>query len=487
MPRTAAMICLTTIGLAAWPGCGADGTWGVESTEARAQPVVGGEPAEQGDFPSTVALTDPYGEPFCTGTLVSPTTVVTAAHCLKAMPTSKTRVVYGYLHPEAAPSTARLAVAKSTVHPQYSPNASTDADGMGHTNDIGVVVLAEPIAGAKYTPILPADRIEEILYPFRDIYLAGYGVYEMPYTMGDLYKAVTPHIRHIEWEMLAGKPGNPDTCNGDSGGPAYVAIGCELWLVGVTSRAWAKSVKPCGDGGIYTLASSYVAFIEQASGAPLPAGEGTGGGLPNLVCDDGGLEASFDALPDVDGKCFPASSACDPITNYGCAPQEVCALSAEGVPGCEPGPHSAGPGQPCDNSGLSCAAGYFCGKSIRCEKLCCADADCEGAKCTRIDAVNGTLGTCPAALLKDAAAEHADAAPDHVEADVGVEAQGSEDSAVPEAGVDAADGGAATVAQDATDDGGCGCRAGSSGPSGSMVLLVLGLSYAIRRRFRARG
>jgi MYXO-CTERM domain-containing protein len=424
-------------------------------------------------------LTDPNGEPFCTGTLVSTTTVVTAAHCVEAMPLSKTRVVYGYLHPEAAPPAARLAVSKSTAHPKYNPGASLDTDGLGQVNDIGVVVLAEPLTAARYTPILPPERVEEILYPFRDIYLAGYGVYQMPYKMGDLFKAVTPHIRHIEWEMLAGKPGNPDTCNGDSGGPAYVAIGCELWLVGVTSRAWAKSVKPCGDGGIYALASSYLSFIEGVSGGPLPAGEGTGGGLPNVVCEDGGLDAGWDVLPDVDGKCFPATSVCDPLTNFGCdeAAGQVCGLGDYGMPGCKPGPHVAGPGQSCDDSGRSCIAGYYCGKSLRCEKLCCGDGDCgEGAACTRLDTVSGTLGTCPPVSGKDAAAEQADA--QEAAAEAASEA-GSEGGIEAEAG-------AAAQGVGATDDGGCSCRSGPGSSKGGWALVLLACAALARRRATCR-
>lgn len=49
-----------------------------------------------------------------------------------------------------------------------------------------------------------------------------------------------------------------DTCNGDSGGPAYIRHYEKYYLAGITSRA-AKPGTKCGSGGIYTLLTPHLA------------------------------------------------------------------------------------------------------------------------------------------------------------------------------------------------------------------------------------
>jgi hypothetical protein len=258
-------------------------------------PIVGGEPAAAGEYPSTVALIETHShEVFCSGTLVSPKVVVTAAHCLDWTPRQSLRVVYGYSTPALAPTTAWLSVSKAVAHPNYDPYVRVDSDGLGATNDIAVVVLQAPIANAQVAPILPPGWVDLELPDWtptahRDVHIAGYGISNVwTEHSGVLYKAVTPHIRHTLTEMLAGKPGLPDTCNGDSGGPAYLLRGCGLWLVGVTSRAWIRSDSDCGDGGIYTIASQYMGWIESVSGEGLMRPDPDAGGLDGGVCAEGG-------------------------------------------------------------------------------------------------------------------------------------------------------------------------------------------------------
>ena len=65
-------------------------------------------------------------------------------------------------------------------------------------------------------------------------------------------------------EIVAGGNG-VDSCNGDSGGPAYVEVDGEVQLAGATSRATKNFTQPCGDGGIYTRVDRYVDWIRQVA------------------------------------------------------------------------------------------------------------------------------------------------------------------------------------------------------------------------------
>ncbi len=446
-------------------------------------PVVGGEVASVANYPSTVALTDPTGEPFCSGTLVSPTLVVTAAHCLQdwwgnTTATTDVRVVYGYETPSSAPSSERRKVAQLVPHPQYDANPPTDADGLAHSNDIGAVVLQQPIDGGVVAPILAADQVDTELTPGRDVDIAGYGIYNYNQQKGGtLYEGITPHVRHIQWEMLAGQPGEPDTCNGDSGGPAYLVVNGALYLTGITSRAWAKSTNACGDGGIYTIASQYVDWLTSVGG------ELDGGAL------EGGWEASgsWDASPDVSpqldasASCLSPNNVCDPVTNEGCdATQgEACRLDSDGKTSCHTGANDQPPGEWCDQTSRFCQPGYHCGASIKCEQYCCSDADCTGGgTCTALMASVGTLGTCGVPPKPDAAgdasqdaqAEDATASDAEPSQDAGLEADGSTEA----------------PGKRLVEGAGCGCSVPSAGgpASGALVLAGLAVGVVLRRRRR---
>jgi hypothetical protein len=186
-----------------------------------------------------------------------------------------------------------LPVSLVQAHPQYNGKLEGDSDGLAQQNDVGIVVLADPIPNAVVAPIVAASEIDNELTPLRQIHIVGYGQTNEwnPNSAGTLYKALTPYKRHIVWEMLAGEPGEPDTCNGDSGGPAYVQEqDGSIRLIGITSRMWAGSTNSCGDGGIYTLAGAYADWL-QSLGGPL-------GGKPSADagsgCDAGmGIDASL--------------------------------------------------------------------------------------------------------------------------------------------------------------------------------------------------
>ncbi|HNS97622.1 MAG TPA: trypsin-like serine protease [Polyangiaceae bacterium] len=473
-----------------------------EGVGTRSMPVVGGVPAEVGDYPSTVSLMMKQGgkwESGCTGTLVAPTVVITAAHCLEdwwgtPLSINEIRIVYGYTNPQTAPSSELRTLASLHPHPNYAPNASTDSDGLGKTNDIGVVVLNEPIANGVTTPILPENMVDSVLVPGSQVHVVGYGINNInTWASGILYKAITPYIRHISWEMLAGSPGNPDSCNGDSGGPAYMEVGGALYLVGVTSRAWKKSQKMCGDGGIYTIASAHLTWLEGVVG-------NLDAGVSDITLDVSHLDASE--------SCLPLTSRCHPMTNEGCdsSAGEACKVT-NGAMTCQKASNDVQEGGLCDQTSRFCAVGLHCGSTFRCQRVCCSDADCpQGGPCLPISGTIGSLGTCE--WVKQ------DASPD-VETDstteAAADAMGGAGGAAGQGGMAgqggvagqggmAANGGAAGSGQAAghagdgnesrppkpsaeEDDEGCGCRTAGSRSVGTPAwLAALGLGLLLRRR-----
>jgi len=72
-------------------------------------------------------------------------------------------------------------------------------------------------------------------------------------------------------ELAAGGMGI-DSCNGDSGGPLYLLTDYGTFLVGVTSRGYTTSTKPCGDGGIYVRPDKVIDQLETMAGVALTRG-----------------------------------------------------------------------------------------------------------------------------------------------------------------------------------------------------------------------
>ncbi|MEZ4463230.1 MAG: trypsin-like serine protease [bacterium] len=158
-----------------------------------------------------------------------------------------------------------------TVHPGFRPDGGDgqfDAAGVGREDDIAVIVLEQPVADQAPTPILPAGLVDR-LSPGLMLTIAGYGVTDLERAQRSLGHAAhrrdAPHppggVR-----AAGGRPG--DTCNGDSGGPAYATIDGTRYLVGATSRGADDARVDCGDRGIYTLVPAYADWVAQVVGNP---------------------------------------------------------------------------------------------------------------------------------------------------------------------------------------------------------------------------
>jgi hypothetical protein len=207
-------------------------------------------------------------------------------------------------------------------------------------------VLAEPVFDAHLAPGTP-------------IVVTGFGVHDLAtQAAGQLYIAETPYVRRVPTEFFAGGVNTPDSCNGDSGGPAYVMIGGEAVLVGATSRATSIATAPCGQGGVYTTIGAYDDWLRNASGGayqgavdPSPGapqqGPGNGAGEPKPAFGSGTGHADDD---DDDGGGSRSACSMSPGSNSA-SPWWLLLLSLllwrRGRVCCELGPCGArSPGRP---------------------------------------------------------------------------------------------------------------------------------------------
>lgn len=262
----------------------------VSFTEAGgdAQAIVSGQPANSAQLFGTVYVEIGGGN--CTGTLIAPTVVVTAAHCVALqpgylVPPQQIRVGAGALDAAYAQASQIYGVSAVTAHPQYTYLAAgftNDPTGLGNMNDIAVLVLSTPVQGMQPVPLLSMNNLDAQIVPgSTQLIISGYGLLQAGgYDNTMLYIAATPYQRRTETEVLLGGLGAPDTCQGDSGGPAYLLVGSQPYLVGATSRGIFDPDIECGAGGVSTLVPAFANWIASVSYGGYTAPDGGGGSVP---------------------------------------------------------------------------------------------------------------------------------------------------------------------------------------------------------------
>lgn len=218
--------------------------------------IVGGVPTVQ--FRDCVAIGS--GRRWCcTGTLVAPNVVVSAAHCSDGC---AARVFIGT--DVKKPASGRVVrVRKAVVHPKYGT--------AGDHYDLMVLVLDERV---NVTPRRIAGRAA--LARAKSVRVVGFGATDFQGRRGyGLRRVVDVPMAapksafgaRASIEFVAGAPFlDRDSCNGDSGGPAYVAVKGGWAVAGATSRATNSAQRNCGDGGIYTKLHAFNDWIRSVPG-----------------------------------------------------------------------------------------------------------------------------------------------------------------------------------------------------------------------------
>ncbi len=225
--------------------------------------IYGGHPTAPGDWLGVVSLRR-EGYPFCTGTLIHPKLVVTAAHCMGGISSNNIdslSVVFGN---GSAEELWGEKIKSFGVHPDFNLTKRPDKkDSMGYANDIAYIILEEDTHGiTPLTVLTDVSARETLLKQGTSVTLVGYGQTETGLT-GIKYEVDTRITNDQNGnEILAGANGK-DTCYGDSGGPA-IAYGAEgePLIFGVTSR----SPFECGKKDtIYGLIHPHLCWIAEAS------------------------------------------------------------------------------------------------------------------------------------------------------------------------------------------------------------------------------
>lgn len=193
-------------------------------------------------------------EGFCTGIVLGPRAVLTAAHCLR--PTRDMAVVYR----DAAGKPTLVAVAATVSHPLYRPNAIAERQV---SIDLALVETATPL-DPRFTPPPLAEGEGPAVGD--EAILAGYGVgREGAPTSGGTLRSARLKVRAPLSNILLwaeDSAGGAGACGGDSGAPLFLADGETVAAV-VAWTSGAERGKRCGALTQGPLIAPQRAWIEQ--------------------------------------------------------------------------------------------------------------------------------------------------------------------------------------------------------------------------------
>jgi hypothetical protein len=299
---------LVLLGLAL--SCGDTTTQGAsESIATQRASIIAGNRCGPQQQPSAVALLLAYEEAgrrhvvlACSGVLLAPDVVATAAHCLEphrsvqGIPLESARywisrqetLTSQQLSSEAGLPADAVAATAFATHPGWERDRE-GATELGSLDDLGVVFLSATLAAPP--AIVATAREAATLAGGVGVDIVGWGTSRVPSLLAPEEDAVG--LRHcgssfIEQlgphEMQVGRCG-VRKCSGDSGGPTYVSLVSETgrvtWrLVGLSSHSYGAT--GCLRGGVDTRLDAYRDWLDGLMREACASGKRTACGAPGL-------------------------------------------------------------------------------------------------------------------------------------------------------------------------------------------------------------
>ncbi|XP_065350193.1 uncharacterized protein LOC135946078 [Cloeon dipterum] len=236
-----------------------------------------GVTAHTGDHPWNVYIENVKTGQTCGGTLISPTVVLTAAHCLYESKAADFKVTFGMYdkRQRRAPGVQRREINSLIVHPKY--------DSEEVHSDVGLIILRDNIQINDHVrPIcLWNDDSSLVRVAGTEAMAVGFGLADNHARTDELQEARLPIIAHKECYLserrffgkflqpgdnfCAGYKNGTINCNGDSGGSLSVEKDGRWYIRGIVSFGKSEKVKFEGNETPLCPPNQYSLFADVAS------------------------------------------------------------------------------------------------------------------------------------------------------------------------------------------------------------------------------
>ncbi len=204
---------------------------------ALAAPVIGGQ--EESGFPSVVSLGAEFGSStvsMCSGNLITPRIVLTAAHCGEGIPESViVKVGRAFFGADIEAYEHALGFEAYYGHPDYEELSGWDLGA----NDVGVAILAED-APVEPTFVNPIELTDDDIG--RAVKSVGFGVSNAAAGTGSgIKRSADLTLDDLQEQFLVSYATDDGTtiCSGDSGGPQFIDVD-GVWVQAAV-HSWADA------------------------------------------------------------------------------------------------------------------------------------------------------------------------------------------------------------------------------------------------------
>lgn len=245
------------VSLALLTGCSVDGGIGGSS-----RAIVGG--ADEAGFPAVGGLVNqsPGGSPsasFCSGTLIAPTWVLTAAHCVAGRDSSTLHFYVGEdTRADEDPGRQVVPARAVFVHPGYT------APGGDRPNDIALFELEAPPVGVEPIPI---RRFGLTTFTASVVQYVGFGAARSNGGESGRKRSAVLRLQSILPAAYITEQVGGGVCFGDSGGPGLLPTSTTSWeVIGVNSTVFGDP--SCEEYSTQIRVDSHATWIDSVMGIP---------------------------------------------------------------------------------------------------------------------------------------------------------------------------------------------------------------------------